>query len=168
MGENLEIISKSYLSPLTTNALLMNNDFCKISNDAVCLKFGMHKIESDIREKLNSKYYEYDLSIKPEDMFNYLQNGLYIGNNKNIDIIKKEEEMIKSVYKSSLYKLVQEIQIKDWGINSCDVLITGGGGKVLFDCIKENYYPQAVLSKDPVFDNFNGLKAAALSLGKKQ
>lgn len=140
---------------LTTNMVRIENG--SYSKDTVTsFTNGMYHVENKICQYLNEKYWEY-LELDSASIYPLLEEGIYLnGGDKNI--IEEEKDAINKIFDSFVKKISEKITLNRWNPTICDILVTGGGGKLLFNNIKK-VYPQAKLSKDPIFDNLNGVKA---------
>lgn len=137
---------------LTTNVAYIKNGV--YSKDTI-LSFtnGMYHIESAVCDYLNDEYW--DLDLDSTQMFEFLQNGIYIGDGSE-NIIESKKKQIDNIYQDFVDKIYRKIALKKWSPDMCDILVTGGGGKLLYDTIKKQY-KHAKLSNDPIFDNLNGM-----------
>lgn len=142
---------------LTTNGCLINENGGFMAKDIFTIENGMYHIDDKISQYLNRKYY---LSCTVDDINYFRKKGLYINGDKD-DVMIREIEYMEDVYCKHIQTIMQQCQLKKWNINTYDVLITGGGGMLLYNTIKEYFLPQAKLSKDPIFDNLNGLVTVA-------
>ena len=141
---------------VTTNAVLISNGSYD-SKSIISYPNGMYHLEYDISNYLNAKY---TLNIARDDVSFYLKEGLRMFGS-DVDLIEAEKETIESFYKEFMENIIEKFQLKKWNYKMYDILVTGGGGKNLFAFIKDNFFPQAILSKDPLFDNLNGLAVIA-------
>lgn len=143
---------------VTTNSVLIKNGVYS-KDDISSFSNGMYHLENSICEHFNSKYYE-DLELSPEDISRILKDGLVLPR-ASMDLVEVERIHIDRIFNNHIDKILEKFEYKGWNTSACDILITGGGGKVLFDTIKDNHLPQAKLSFDPVFDNLRGLEIMA-------
>ena len=67
---------------------------------------------------------------------------------------------IYNIYNGLLDNIIYESKIKQWNMKNAEIIVTGGGGLSFIDIIKQKY-PQAILSNNPIFDNYNGLSIIA-------
>lgn len=137
---------------LTTNvAYIKNGVYSK--DTIISFANGMYHIEDAVCDYLNDEYWNLDLDSSK--MFEFLQHGIYIGDGKE-NIIETKKEGIDNIFSGFVDNIYRKIAIKKWSPDMCDILVTGGGGKALFEVIKKQY-PHAKLSNDPIFDNLNGM-----------
>lgn len=137
---------------LTTNVAYIKNGICN-KDSIVSFTNGMYHIENAVCDFLNDKYWS--LELDSSQMCEFLQNGIYIGDGTE-NIIETQKDKINEIFSQFVEKIHRKITLKKWSPDMCDILVTGGGGKLLFESIK-NFYSHATLSKDPIFDNLNGM-----------
>jgi hypothetical protein len=142
-------------------------NICKIEsgkfneNDCITKKYGMYHIDQDIAQHLDSTYVDFNLSCDETDVEYFRKEGLYLGTDTTVNYMDVEEENIKDIYRNLLDNIPIWCQEKGWNITGYEVLIGGGGGKLMYDIIKNEYFPRAELCKDPIFDNYEGLEMIA-------
>lgn len=148
-GKNVIVLD---IGGLTTNGVLIKNGgFTK--DDVFTLKHGMYHLDFEVSQYL--------LSINLENGFNCNEDDIQYFRDSKDKIL--DCEGVIDIYRKFLDDIVEKMDDKNWNYIKYEVLITGGGGKVLFNTVREFALPQAVLSIDPLFDNLKGLEA----LGKK-
>lgn len=142
---------------VTTNGVLIKNNSFN-PDDIFSIPNGMYHLDSKVCDYLNSKYYS-SININVDDMDFYRDKGLFLDKNENINILDTEKEYINdNIYIPHIDKILEKCYYKGWTtIKSFDVLVTGGGGKVLFNTITKPL-PKAKLSADPLYDNVKGLQ----------
>jgi hypothetical protein len=135
-------------------------NICKITygnftaDDFITIQHGMYHLNSAISQYLNGQYKQ--LNTKPDEIDGYRKNGLYIDELEE-NIFKLEKDSIDTICCEFIDTIINRCVDKGWDIASYKKLLTGGGGLILHPLIKEVYYKSAELSKDPIFDNYNGL-----------
>lgn len=148
-GKNVVVID---IGGLTTNGVLIKNGgFGK--DDIFTIRHGMYHLDFDISQYLISSVVEPGFNCEPEDVqyFRDIRDGVL------------DCEGVIDIYRRFVDEIVEKMDDKNWNYNKYEILITGGGGKNLFEIIQMFVLPRAVLSNDPLFDNLRGLEA----LGKK-
>lgn len=142
----------------TTNAVrIVNGSF--LGDDYATISKGMYHIDHKIAEFFTSMYPS--LNMKDESVSSYRRNGEILSDKYKDagNLWEKHIEDIENIYKEHIMELLIEIQKKDWEYDTCEFLVTGGGGEVLFDIIHDNFFFKAELSDDCLFDNQKGLEA---------
>jgi hypothetical protein len=148
-GKNVIVLD---VGGLTTNGVLLKkNNFNK--DDIFTIKHGMYHLDFKICQYLLS---ENGFNCEAEDI-QYFRDT----QDKILD-----DENITDIYKGFIDKIVERMDNKNWNYSKFDVLVTGGGGKILIDFIRQFALPQAVLSNDPLFDNLKGLDLLAKQVWK--
>jgi plasmid segregation protein ParM len=143
-GKNVIVID---IGGLTTNAVLIkNNNFTR--EDVFTIRHGMYHLDFEVCQYLMSQNIESGFNCKVEDI-------QYFRDTK--DSIMDDESVV-DIYKDFIDDIVEKMDDKNWLYSKYEVMITGGGGKNLFDEIRKFALPQAVLSNDPLFDNLKGLE----------
>lgn len=141
---------------LTTNGCrIRNGSFGK--DDIFTIQNGMYHLDNRISQFINGKYYQ-NTSI--DDIENYREHGLF-NKKTHENIFNIEKECINNIYKEHIEKIILQCELKQWNLDTSEIMITGGGGKILFSYTKDNFFPQALLSQDPIYDNLNGLRILA-------
>lgn len=149
---------------LTSNIVYINNGAYS-KETIISFVNGMYNVESEVCDYLNDKYW--DLNLDTTNVHEFLQKGIRLGDS-NENIIDKEHDGIDAIYSKFVSKIANRIVMKNWSPNMCDILVTGGGGKLLLNTIKK-WYSHAKLSNDPIFDNLNGTKLLmSLDISKKK
>jgi hypothetical protein len=111
----------------------------------------MYNLDFKICQHLLSNNLEQGFNCKPDDI-QYFRDT-------NDDILC--DESVYDIEKEFIDEVIEAIDDKGWNYNKFETLVTGGGGKNLFDIIQKFFIPKAVLSNDPVRDNLLGLDAFA-------
>lgn len=142
---------------LTTNGCLIKRGGIFTLDDMFTIKNGMYHLDDEICRYLNSKYY---LSVDIDDINTFREEGLHINGNKE-DIMMEEILVIDKIYKKFIAEIKKAIDLRKWSTEVYNVLITGGGGKVLYNTLRYELVPHAELGKNPLFDNVNGLSELA-------
>jgi hypothetical protein len=143
-GKNVIVID---IGGLTTNGVLIrDNQFTK--DDVFTLRHGMYH--------LDFKIYQHLMSSKLEAGFNCSFEDIQYFRDTKDELL--ESESIIDIYRTFIDEIVEAMDNKNWNYNKYECLITGGGGKNLFDIIKQFVLPNARLSNDPIRDNLNGLE----------
>lgn len=144
---------------LTTNGALFSNG--TFSADSIfTIENGMYQLDNNISQYLNGKHL---IKSKYSDINEYREYGLKIRGGHH-DMMVLEKNNIDKIYHRHIDKIIEQCNLRNWDVDTSEVLVTGGGGKILFDTIKKKYLYQAKISKDPVFDNLNGLQILAKKL----
>lgn len=126
-------------------------------DDILSDKMGMHKLEFKIFKALSKVYYKYNI-IDENNMTKILTEGA-INPTTNVNILEESKSIIENIYIEFIQELNRRIEKSDWIIDeSYDIILTGGGSKLLYETIKEFSYPQAIMSDNPLFDNLIGLQ----------
>jgi hypothetical protein len=143
-GKNVIVID---IGGLTTNGVLIrDNQFTK--DDVFTLRHGMYH--------LDFKIYQHLMSSKLEAGFNCSFEDIQYFRDTKDELL--ESESVIDIYRTFIDEIVEAMDNKNWNYNKYECLITGGGGKNLFDIIKQFVLPHARLSNDPIRDNLNGLE----------
>jgi hypothetical protein len=135
-------------------------NICRISygnfttDDFVTIQHGMYHLNSSISQYLNGQYKQ--INTKPDDIDNYRNYGLRIDDLEG-DLMELEKEKIDAICCEFIDTIINRCVDKGWDVASYKKLLTGGGGLALYPLFKEVYYKSAELSKNPLFDNYNGL-----------
>lgn len=108
---------------------------------------GMLNIYSDFINEIESIY---ALGKTIEDAETIMKKGLYIDGEK-IDL-----NFTKDVMKKHFDKIIKELNI-NYPVRTAPLLVTGGGGEVLFNSIKKRF-PTAILMDNSLFANAIGFK----------
>lgn len=146
-GKNVIVLD---VGGLTTNGVLIrNNNFTK--DDVFTIRHGMYHLDFDVSQYLMSNNLEDGFNCEAEDV-------QYFRDNKDIIL---DCEGVNNIYMAFIDKIVEKMDDKNWNYLKFEVLVTGGGGKVLFDTIQKIALPQAKLSIDPLYDNLKGLEILA-------
>jgi pantothenate kinase type III len=143
-GKNVIVID---IGGLTTNAVLIRNGMFT-GDDIITIKHGMYHLDFKISQYLLSINLESGFNCEPEDV-------QYFRDTKD-EIL--EDEKVIDIYREFIDDILEKMDNKNWNYNKFEILITGGGGKNLFDYIKGFSLPKSVLSNDPVYDNLKGLE----------
>lgn len=141
---------------VTTTVAKFTNNACG-DEDYFSIPNGMHKVNFHIVNALNVDYSKYNI-INEDNMTKFLTDGAIIpGTTTNI--LDKEKNTINKVYDSLLKSISKKLAQTGWILDdSYDIVMTGGGSIFMFDYAKEKYFPNAILSKNPLFDNLIGLQ----------
>lgn len=145
-------------------------NICKVSNgefsseDFITIQNGMWHLDFQISQYINSQYPSINCSV--DDIQILREKGLFIKGNKEINYMDIEKDNIEFIYQGFINNVINACIQKQWNINvdTYDKLITGGGGKTLFPYIKEMYFNNAILSNNPIKDNYYGLEYIKRSL----
>ena len=149
---------------LTTNVAYIDNGSYN-KDTIISFVNGMYNVETEVCDYLNDKYW--DLNLDTFNVHEFLQRGIRLGDSAE-NIIEKEKDGINAIYSKFVSKIANRITMKNWSPNMCDILVTGGGGKLLLSTIQK-WYKHAKLSNDPIFDNLNGTKLLmSLDIAKKK
>lgn len=141
-------------------------NICKITygsfttDDFLTIQHGMYHLNFTISQYLNGEYKGFNLNTKPDEVDRYREHGLYIDGVEG-NIMELEKEKINSICCEFIDAIINGCIDKGWDIASYKKLLTGGGGLALYPLFKEVYYKSAELSKNPLFDNYNGLVSFA-------
>jgi hypothetical protein len=135
---------------LTTNGVLItNNGFSR--DDIFTLRHGMYHLDFEICQYLLGHCLENGFNCRVEDVqyFRDIRDSIL------------DCEGVNDIYLKFIDTIVEAMDDMNWNYRKLDVLITGGGGKNLFETMQRFELPQAVLSNDPLFDNLKGLDVLA-------
>lgn len=124
---------------------ITDGDF-DINKDYLTITRGMYNIDTKTSDYLTQTIH---LPCDLDDVYIYRKN--------NFEGMKINIKEIHGIYNELINELVGKSILKGWNMRNSEILVTGGGGMNLFEFIKSEHYPQAILSKDPIFDNLNGL-----------
>lgn len=140
----------------TTNICILNNCKFSLEDDYTTIPKGMYHICNSIAQGINKdKFTTYD----DEDISGYIETRSKMVDD-NIDKFEKG-------YRDHVEEIAKNIAIKSWQIDQyTNVLVTGGGGMVLEDYIKEELFPNAKLSNEPLWDNLKALEVMAKGVFK--
>lgn len=125
------------------------------ADDIITVEKGMYYIDEEICNFFNGEYKELHCSVNDIEMARKRGN-LYLLNDKSINLLELHEKEINNIYYNHVTDILTKCDLKGWNYRTWDILITGGGGMILYDIIKD-ILPQSELSNDPVFDNLNGM-----------
>jgi hypothetical protein len=140
---------------LTTNVVqIKDNSFTK--DDTFTFEKGMYNLDCKIADYLRSCHVENGFRCDVDDV-------QYFRDNK--DLMLEEEEVV-DIYREHIDSIVEMMDFHGFNYSNYEILITGGGGKTLFDFIQGNFFPKARLSNDPIFDNLKGLEILAKQVWK--
>ena len=113
------------------------------------IPLGMLVLYSDLAQNLNT---EYDFKYKNFEMFELLRKGYITPQGKKITL-----EFLNDMIESHVYNIITEIK-RDFNTNSMNnIFIIGGGGKELFNNIKEHFI-NAELCPNAQFTNAEAFK----------
>jgi hypothetical protein len=150
---------------VTSNIVIIKQGKFNLSPDnIITIKKGMYHIDTEIAQYLNGKYPLLDCNF--DDIEYARDNNGLIDNNTDENIFEIEKDGIENFYMEHIEMLLQECTLKKFNYSLYDCLITGGGGKILYPYIKDNFIKKAILSIDPIFDNLKGLEIIAKELYK--
>lgn len=138
---------------VTTNGCLIRRGGNFTIDDVFTIKNGMYHLDDEICRHINRKYYQ---NISIDDVNHFRENGLYLRGSKE-NIWMNEIEFIEDTYRKIINEIKIACDLRKWSVDVLHPIITGGGGKILFNSIKGDYLPHAELSKNPIFDNLIGL-----------
>lgn len=130
---------------LTSQGLITNKG-SMITSSKFSKNLGMLVLYEKIKKELN---YKFNIDIQDYEIESIVKNGLYTN-------IEKSKEIISDVCREHVKEIVKLMQLFGWNLGNIELLITGGGGKFLFEYLK-NEIPNIKLSKDPILDNLKGL-----------
>jgi hypothetical protein len=143
----------------TTNIVYINKGNFKVTEDYFdTSRTGMYHIDTRIASYLKGKYTKYNLEVDDDRAEEYRLHGLFLnGDFKKNLMITDDKENIDKIYQNHVNNCINTIDRKNWNLNNCKVLITGGGGEAMFHVFKKSI-PHCELGKEPLFDTLNGLK----------
>lgn len=130
---------------LNTNACVYDGGD-PILSTAFTLNEGANVLTNNIRLKLNEKL---GLNIQDFQMQQILRDGFvkpHIGESK---------EIIQSMLQEHIDTIITELKKKNYDINTLDFVFVGGGSLLLQKQILQ-FIPDAVISKNAVWDNVEG------------
>jgi hypothetical protein len=151
-GKNVIVLD---VGGLTTNGVLIK-DGTFTKDDVFMLRHGMYHLDFDICQYLMGNNLDSGFNCVAEDV-------QYFRDNKD-EIL--ECEGVMDIYRKFIDEIVEAMDDKNWNYGKWDALITGGGGKVLFEIIQGFALPRARLSFDPLFDNLRGLELLSRQVWK--
>jgi hypothetical protein len=150
---------------VTTNICHINKGNFKVDKNAEFFhtsRTGMYHIDTKIADFLKWKYLEYSLEVTSDTVDDYRNHGFWLNGDFETDNMVVQKEEIDKIYREHVKNCIKIVNDKNWNLKNCKVIITGGGGKVMFHVFKEKgLIPHAKLSKNPIFDTLNGLKILA-------
>jgi StbA protein. len=143
----------------TTNICFINKSNFKVTPEYFdTSRTGMYHLDTKIADYLKNKYIKYNLEVNSDKAEEYRLHGLYLNGDFDKDLmITDDKEEIDKIYKKHVNTCINVIDRKNWNLNNCKVLITGGGGEAMFHVFKKSI-PHCQLGKNPLFDTLNGLK----------
>lgn len=142
----------------TTNICYINKGDFKVTDEYFnTSRTGMYHIDTQIANYLKSEYIKYNLEINSDTVEEYRNYGLHLDGDFDKDYMDEQKRFIDDIYLKHVTNCISTIDKHNWNLNNCKVIITGGGGKVMYHMFKF-LIPHAVLGKNPVFDTLNGLK----------
>jgi hypothetical protein len=145
----------------TTNICYINKGDFKVTDEYFnTSRTGMYHIDTQIANYLKGKYSKYNLEITSDTVEEYRNFGFHLNGDFNKDYMDEEKPFIDNIYSKHVTSCISTIDKHNWNLNNCKVIITGGGGKVMYHTFK-SLIPHAILGKNPVFDTLNGLKELA-------
>lgn len=148
---------------LTSNvAYIQNGTYNKDS--IISFPNGMYHVESEVCDYLNEKYW--DLSLDETLIYEFLEKGLFLEDG-TVNIVEEEKDGINAIYNKYVGKIFHKIDMKGWSPKTTDILVTGGGGKILYETIKKKF-SHAKLSNNPIFDNLKGMEELIARENNKQ
>lgn len=130
-------------------------------DDNLQIDRGMHNLDTAICEQI--KKLDNTSMMTADDMYYFRKMGeekgkLGLYNTSEGNVFERFENEIIEIEHNFLKRIETESIKKGYDIKNNIVIVTGGGGKILFDEIKRTICPYATLGKNPLYDNLNGLK----------
>lgn len=114
------------------------------------IPLGMLVLYSDLVQFLNP---EYELKYKNYEMYDLLKKGYITPKGKKVTL-----DILNDMIESHVNNIVTEIK-RDFNTNSMNnIFVIGGGGKELFERIKENHFTNAELCSNAQFINAEAFK----------
>jgi hypothetical protein len=151
---------------VTTNICYINKGNFKVDEKGEYYhtsRDGMFAVNTDIAQYLNSKYINYDLDANSDKIEEYRANGFHLDGDFDTDLLVANDDnknAIYNIYLNHVKKCMKICKDKKWVIKNCKVIITGGGGQIMYEAFKE-LIPYAIIGRNPIFDTLNGLKELA-------
>jgi hypothetical protein len=151
-GRNVIVIDVGGLT--TIIAQIRGGSFTK--DDIATIRKGMYNLDFKVSQYLNAEHTELNCDV---DDIQYFRNC-----NDNV----MNDERIVDIYREHIDEIIEIMDFKGFNYNSdsYEVLITGGGGLVLYEFIRKFFMPKVILSNDPIMDNLNGLEDFAKKVFK--
>lgn len=118
---------------------------------------GCLKIINSCRELITSKHPALDLSV--EDVAHVLEI-----NKLEVKGVREDLSYIQAVKDNFLTKIIDEIKLKEFPLDTTTVVFTGGGVSLIENSIKKDVINNCVISTDCLFDNAKGFKKVADNL----
>lgn len=164
---DIDIISETYTSYFADNTRSddmtiidiggYNTNVCHVVDgeleEYLTLQHGIYHLQTELSQIINSKLVNINSNIKPENVLKKIEKGLKFNGKSRIEEVK---DNIDKVYDGFIESVCDAINDKGIDIDTTDKLATGGGCKLLFPYLREKY-EDIELSKNPIFDNLNGL-----------
>jgi hypothetical protein len=145
--EGKELFIFDFGGMTSTIARVVNLSFTVTRDYYVSIPRGMYHIDCSIADLL-----------KVNQKLRCDYNNIDIYRETQKDLLQEESEGIEEIYCRHIDDLLEQATIKGWEVGNGEILVSGGGAKHLYGCLKDNYFDKAVLSKDCLFDNLNGLE----------
>lgn len=136
---------------LTTNVVqIKDNAFTK--DDVFTIEKGMYNLDCKICDCLKGKHRKCNV----DDI-------QFFRDNKDVAL---DENDVLDIYREHIDEIEEAMDYHNFNYENYDMLITGGGGKILYDFMQQKFFPKSKLSYDPLFDNLKGLEILARQVWK--
>jgi len=155
-GENVGIIDIGY----HTADLARADSLEFIDRKSASYPLGLFNAYSELSEELNRTL---DIDAPPESLEKVVASGQIKVGGKTVSIEKQKQQAFARAAEQIISK-VKTLWPDRWQLER--IIITGGGGQLLYNYLSNNLDQQAELAPKPVFANAEGyLKLAARSWG---
>jgi plasmid segregation protein ParM len=155
-GENVGIVDIGF----HTVDLARADSLEFIDRKSASYPLGLFNAFSELSEEIGRSL---DIEAPPETLENVVSSGQIKVGGKSVSIEKQKQQAFTHAAEQILSK-VKTLWPDRWQLDR--IIVTGGGGHLLYDYLKLNLDQQAELAHKPVFANAEGyLKLAARSWG---
>lgn len=139
------------IGSLTINGCIMSN-LNMVRESIFTINSGLIILFNKLKKELNNKFL---LNLRDYEMPGIIKNGLKLGGQT-----KEIRNIIDLVITEHIQEVILEMRKNNWPVESCQLLLTGGGSMLLEKYLEE-LLPGSFMSNDPVYDTVKGLYSIA-------